>query len=113
MWEMVYSRICLVFQREKAAECVKCIMSCVDYPGVPSAVPSLVQCPERYSTAEGDLATLNSTVLPGLLVKVNANKGKDYVSIVMQIDLLRAEVLPVYLAGLLELVLGTWLLASV
>lgn len=43
--------------------------------GVPGALLSLIQFPERYSTVEGDLATLNSP-LSGLLVKVKGNKGK-------------------------------------
>ncbi len=61
-------------------------------------------------TVEGDLAALNlNSPFSGLLVKVKvkANKGRDYVSIIMQIDLLSP------LAGLLELFFGTWLLASV
>jgi hypothetical protein len=53
--------------------------------GVPGALVSLVQFLEGYSTVEGYLATLNSP-LSGLLVMVKANRGRDYVSKIKQIN---------------------------
>lgn len=90
---MVYSRVCLgpaLSFGEKSCRVYDMHHAVRRLTGVPGALLSLVQFPERYSTVGGDLATLNSP-LSVLLVKVKANKGWDYVSKIKQIDLIKTE----------------------